>query len=98
MNENNDGERNGDAPIMEQGSSTNTKRAKRSTFVAWLDFEKLPLSEDGRQRAICKLCKTAVYIVDTNAGTSNLHKHITNCRRDMDDSVRRHITSLDQDM
>uniref|UniRef100_A0A5B6YQP7 BED-type domain-containing protein n=1 Tax=Davidia involucrata TaxID=16924 RepID=A0A5B6YQP7_DAVIN len=89
-------EEHSDEQDFEQ-SSTTSKRFKRTTSIVWDKFEKLPINVDGRQKAMCKMCKHE-YVADSKSGTSNLLRHLTTCpKRECDDPMAQCFFQIDQD-
>ena len=86
--------------VVEQSSCASSKRHKRSSFIVWDNFEKLPLDSEGKQRARCKLCINRItdYVADTRSGTSNMLRHIISCHKgETDECTSQHSRPLDQD-
>ncbi|KNA06208.1 hypothetical protein SOVF_182870, partial [Spinacia oleracea] len=56
-----------------------TFKGRRSPV--WVQYLRLDPSEtkDGKERALCKHCKTTSFISSTHYGTSNMRKHIEKC-------------------
>ena len=59
---------------VEESFVVSYKRSK--TSVVWEDFEKLPLSSDGKQRAKCRICRREL-ISNSRGGASSMLRHIT---------------------
>ncbi|KAL4351826.1 hypothetical protein GQ457_06G005140 [Hibiscus cannabinus] len=55
--------------------------SKRRSKV-WIHFLSLNSTEtkDGKERALCKYCKTSSFISNSSYGTSNMQKHLEKCK------------------
>ncbi|XP_028551017.1 uncharacterized protein LOC114579711 [Dendrobium catenatum] len=56
------------------------KKRRRMSSTVWGFYKMLPLPSDGKQRCKCRKCR-AIYQCDIKFGTSNLRRHLQNCKK-----------------